>query len=110
LAATLDDDFLTVAYATSKAALVPLVRSAAYTGAPRGVRVNLVAPGLVDTPMAARALGSPSIQERMRTLQPLGGRASTPDEVAGVVRWLLSDDAASVTGAVIPADGGWTLR
>ncbi|GCE02223.1 SDR family oxidoreductase [Embleya hyalina] len=110
LAGTFDEDFHTAAYTTAKGALIPLVRSAAFAGAPRGVRVNLVAAGLVDTPMAARAMGDPVIQGRMPRLMPLGARACTPDEVADAVVWLLSDAAARTTGSVLPVDGGWQLR
>ncbi|GAB2656720.1 SDR family oxidoreductase [Kribbella swartbergensis] len=110
LATSLDRDFRTVAYASAKGALIPLVRSAAYDAAPRGVRVNLVAAGLVDTPMARRALESPRIAARMTELMPLGGTACTPQEVAEVVVWLLSAAARRTTGAVIPVDGGWHLR
>nr|WSY49457.1 SDR family oxidoreductase [Streptomyces sp. NBC_00886] len=110
LASTLDQDFLTAAYASAKGALVPLVRSAAFTGAPHGVRVNIVAAGLVDTPMAARAMTNPAIQERLPQLMPLGARACTADEVAQTVTWLLSDDSARTTGTVVPVDGGWQLR
>jgi NAD(P)-dependent dehydrogenase (short-subunit alcohol dehydrogenase family) len=110
LATSLDRDFRTVAYASAKGALVPLVRSAAYDAAPGGVRVNLVAAGLVDTPMARRALSSPEIGARMPELMPLGGTACTPQEVADVVLWLLSAVSRRTTGAVIPVDGGWHLR
>ncbi|GAB3823117.1 SDR family oxidoreductase [Kribbella italica] len=110
LATSLDRDFRTVAYASAKGALIPLVRSAAYDAAPDGVRVNLVAAGLVDTPMARRALESPDIAARMTELMPLGGAASTPQEVAEVVLWLLSAAAGRTTGAVVPVDGGWHLR
>jgi NAD(P)-dependent dehydrogenase (short-subunit alcohol dehydrogenase family) len=110
LAATLDADFLTVAYATAKGALLPLVRSAAFSGAPHGVRVNIVAAGLVDTPMARRAMTDPAIQQRIPELMPLGRRACTPEEVAEAVTWLLSDASSRTTGAVIPVDGGWQLR
>ena len=110
LATTLDDDFLTAAYRTSKAAIVPLVQAAAHEGAARGIRVNVVSPGLVDTAMAARALTDPAITARLDTLMPLGGTAVTADEVASAVDWLLSDGSARTTGAVIPVDGGWTLR
>lgn len=110
LAHTLDDDFLTVAYASAKGALVPLVRSSAYVGARMGVRVNLVSPGVVDTPMARRAVESPEVSERLRGLQRVSGGAQSAESVAGVVCWTLSDDARDLSGAVIPADGGWTLR
>jgi NAD(P)-dependent dehydrogenase (short-subunit alcohol dehydrogenase family) len=110
LARSLDRDFLTAAYATSKAAVETLVRLAAFEGATSGVRVNVVAPALVDTPMAARALGAAHITARLPELLPLGGRAATPDEVAEAVTWLLSPASAQITGAVIPVDGGWTLR
>jgi NAD(P)-dependent dehydrogenase (short-subunit alcohol dehydrogenase family) len=110
LASTLDEDFLTVAYAAAKGALVPLVRSAAFTGARYGVRVNLVSPGVVDTAMAARAVTDPEISARLVDLQPLAAGPQTPESVAATVVWLLSDESAAVTGADVPADGGWTLR
>lgn len=110
LARRTDPDFLTAAYAASKSGLEGLVRSAAREAALRQVRVNCVAAGLVDTPMATRALADPAISGRLPELQPLGGRAVAPDEIAGVVAWLLSADAAAVTGCCIPADRGWTLR
>ncbi|WP_406495975.1 SDR family oxidoreductase [Streptomyces sp. NBC_01604] len=110
LASTLDEDFLTAAYASAKGALVPLVRSAAFTGAPKGVRVNIVAAGLVDTPMAARAMANPAIQDRMPRLMPLGARACSPEEIADTAVWLLSDASSRTTGAVVPVDGGWHLR
>lgn len=110
LASSLDRDFRTVAYASAKGALIPLVRSAAFDAASAGVRVNLVSAGLVDTPMARRALDSPQIATRMAELMPLGGTACTPQEVADVVMWLLSAAAGRTTGAVVPVDGGWHLR
>jgi NAD(P)-dependent dehydrogenase (short-subunit alcohol dehydrogenase family) len=110
LASTLDDDFLTVAYAAAKGALVPLVRSAAFTGAPHGIRVNLVSPGVVDTAMAARAVTDPQISARLARLQPLAAGPQSADSVAATVAWLLSEESAAITGANVPADGGWTLR
>jgi NAD(P)-dependent dehydrogenase (short-subunit alcohol dehydrogenase family) len=110
LARTLDADFLTVAYASAKGALVPLVRSAAYSGAEIGVRVNLVSPGVVDTPMARRAIDSPEISRRLNALQRVSHGAQSAVSVARAVCWLLSDDASDISGADLPADGGWTLR
>ena len=110
LATSSDPDFLTAAYAASKAAMVALVRTAAMEVAPAGVRVNLVAAGLVDTPMSARANGDPLIATRLRALQPLGRIAISATTVADAVYWLLSPASGRTTGAVIPVDGGWLLR
>jgi NAD(P)-dependent dehydrogenase (short-subunit alcohol dehydrogenase family) len=110
LAGALDEDFLTAAYRVSKAALVPLVEAAAFEGASRGVRVNVVAPGLVDTPMAARALRDPVVASRFGELMPLSSRPALAPEVAAAVAWLLSPSSGQTTGAVLPVDGGWSLR
>ncbi|CAA9238731.1 MAG: 3-oxoacyl-[acyl-carrier protein] reductase [uncultured Acidimicrobiales bacterium] len=90
-------------YAAAKAGLIGFGRSLARELGSRGITVNVVAPGFVDTEMTA-ALG----EERVTALKaqiPLG-RTATPDEVAAVVRFLASDEAAYITGAVIPVDGG----
>lgn len=90
-------------YAASKAGLVGLARSLARELGSRSITVNVVAPGPVETDMTA-VLG----EDRLRTLTdavPLG-RMATPDEIAGVITFLASDDAAYITGAVVPVDGG----
>lgn len=90
-------------YAASKAGLVGLARSLARELGSRNITVNVVAPGPVATDMTA-ALGEDRLAE-LTAAVPLGRMASV-DEIAGVVAFLASDDAAYITGAVIPVDGG----
>ena len=93
-------------YAASKAGLIGLTKSVARELAPRGVTVNAVAPGFVRTDMTA-ALPE-QVVERYEGQIPLG-RLADPEEVAGVVRFLVSDAAAYVTGEVIRVDGGMAM-
>jgi NAD(P)-dependent dehydrogenase (short-subunit alcohol dehydrogenase family) len=90
-------------YAASKAGLVGFARSVARELGSRGITCNVVAPGPVATDMTA-ALGEARLAE-LTAAVPLG-RMASPDEIAGVVAFLASDDAAYITGAVVPVDGG----
>ncbi|MBO3748729.1 beta-ketoacyl-ACP reductase [Streptosporangiaceae bacterium NEAU-GS5] len=90
-------------YAASKAGLVGFGRSLARELGSRGITVNVVAPGFVETRMTA--VLDEDQQEAIRKSIPLGRQAS-PAEIARVVRFLASDDASYITGAVIPVDGG----
>ncbi len=92
-----------VNYAASKAGLVGMARSMARELGSRSITTNVVAPGFVETEMTA-ALPAEKKAEYLKAI-PLG-RYTTSQEVAGVVRWLASDEAGYITGAVIPVDGG----
>ena len=103
-----DEDFATHAYAASKAGLIGLTRAMAVTYAREGIRCNVVAPGLIATPMSTRAQGDPKITARLPELQPLTGDFGRPEDVAAACVYLAT--APFVTGAVLTVDGGWTAR
>ncbi|MGH3097733.1 MAG: 3-oxoacyl-ACP reductase FabG [Streptosporangiales bacterium] len=90
-------------YAASKAGLVGFARSLVRELGPRGITVNVVAPGFVQTDMTADV--AEKRQAEIKDRVPLG-RYATSEEVAATVRWLASDEAAYITGAVVPVDGG----
>jgi NAD(P)-dependent dehydrogenase (short-subunit alcohol dehydrogenase family) len=93
-----------VHYAASKGAVDTLTIGAARELAPRGIRVNAVNPGLIDTEIHAKA-GVPDRTERFRPMIPMG-RAGSAEEVAEVILWLLSDRSSYVTAALVPIGGG----
>lgn len=102
--------FATHAYAAAKAAIIGFSKAAAATYAPEGIRINVIAPGLVETPMARRAAEDTAILDFIRTKQPLdGGRIGRPEDCDGAAVWLLSDEAKFCTGQVIAVDGGWAV-
>ena len=95
------------AIAAAKGGVEALARGAAATYAPIGLRINAVAPGMTDTPMTAGMLRLDAMREGAGKQYPLGG-IQTAAEVADTIAWLLSDQAARITGQVIAVDGGFT--
>jgi NAD(P)-dependent dehydrogenase (short-subunit alcohol dehydrogenase family) len=95
------------AIAAAKGGIEALARSAAATYAPLGLRINVVAPGMTDTPMTANMLRADAMREGAGKQYPLGG-LQTAAQVADTMAWLLSDQASRITGQVIAVDGGFT--
>ena len=91
--------------AAAKAGLEGYARAAAATYAAAGIRINVVAPGLTDTPLAAPLLRSDASRAASEAMHPTG-RIGRPEEVAEAAAFLLSPKARSITGIVVPADGG----
>jgi 3-oxoacyl-[acyl-carrier protein] reductase len=97
-------------YCAAKAGIMGLTRTLALEVAGSGIRVNAVAPGYTRTKLIDQALKDGSLQEEwMMERVPLG-RLATPEEIAGIVRFLAGPEAAYITGQVIVADGGWTIQ
>jgi NAD(P)-dependent dehydrogenase (short-subunit alcohol dehydrogenase family) len=94
-------------YSATKAGLVQLLRTAAAELGPSGVRVNAIAPGIVDTPLTAQIQAVPEWAEAYAAKSALG-RWSRPDELVGAVVYLASDASTFVTGSQLFVDGGWT--
>jgi NAD(P)-dependent dehydrogenase (short-subunit alcohol dehydrogenase family) len=94
-------------YAATKAGLVQLLRAAAAELGPRGVRLNAIAPGVVETPLTAPIRAVPEWADAYASKSALG-RWSRPDELAGAVVYLASDASSFVTGTQLVVDGGWT--
>lgn len=102
--------FTTHAYAAAKSAVIGFTRSLAAAYAKHNIRINVIAPALVETPMSARASGNPEIQKFIKTKQPLdGGRIGKPEDLDELVVYLLSDASKFITGQVFAVDGGWSV-
>jgi len=103
------DHFATAAYAASKGAIETMSVSAAAYYAPYGIRVNVIAPGLVRTPMSARAQSNQQIMEYMAHKQPLTKGILSADDVARTACFLLRPDSSPITGQIVTVDGGWAV-
>lgn len=93
------------AIAAAKGGIEAMVRSAAATYAPRGLRINAIAPSLTDTPLAGPMTSNPKMLEISKRMHPLGDIAR-PHDIASLAEWLLSANARFVTGQVFTIDGG----
>lgn len=102
--------FATHAYASAKAAIIGFSKSIASYYASHNIRVNVLAPALVETPMAQRAIHDEQIQSFIKTKQPLeGGRIGQPADLDGAAVYLMSDQSRFTTGQVLAVDGGWEV-
>jgi NAD(P)-dependent dehydrogenase (short-subunit alcohol dehydrogenase family) len=98
------------AYHASKHGVIGLTRSAALEYAPRGVRINAICPGTIETPMVTKMFDSGDLdREQAAADQPIG-RLGTAEEMAAAVLWLCSPGASFVVGVALPVDGGYTAR
>lgn len=102
--------FASHAYAAAKAGIIGFSKSIAAYYAPHNIRVNVIAPALVETPMSKRATESDEIMTFIKTKQPLdGGRMGLAEDCDAAALMLLSPDSKFITGQVLAVDGGWTV-
>ena len=101
--------FATAGYAASKGAIEAMSLAAAAYYAPEGIRINVIAPGLVHTPMTARAQGNAEIAKYMVHKQPLRKGMLTAEDIAKTACFLLRKDSSPITGQIVTVDGGWTV-
>ena len=93
-------------YSATKGAIIALTQTAAVEFGPRGIRVNCICPGIIDTPMAMSE--APEMVSKNAAVFSLLGRIGKPEELASVVHFLASDDASYITGQTLTVDGGWS--
>lgn len=102
--------FATHAYAAAKSAVTGFSKSIAAYYAKDNIRVNVLAPGLIQTPMSKRAAGDEQILSYIQTKQPLdGGRIGQPADLDGLAVYFMSDQSGFTTGQVVAVDGGWSV-
>lgn len=102
--------FSTHAYAAAKSAVIGFSKSIAAYYAKDNIRVNVIAPGLVETPMSQRAANDGKILEFIKNKQPLdSGRIGKPSDLDGLAIYFMSDHSKFTTGQVIAVDGGWSI-
>lgn len=102
--------FSTHAYAAAKAAIIGFSKSIAAFYAKENIRVNVIAPALVETPMAKRAANDEEILSFIKTKQPLdGGRIGQPEDLDGLAVYFMSEQSKFTTGQVVAVDGGWSI-
>jgi NAD(P)-dependent dehydrogenase (short-subunit alcohol dehydrogenase family) len=102
--------FASHAYAAAKAGIIGFSKSIAAYYAPQNIRVNVIAPALVETPMSQRAMSNDNIMNFIKTKQPLdGGRVGKPEDCDAAALLLVSPASHFITGQVLAVDGGWTV-
>ncbi|NJO25222.1 MAG: SDR family oxidoreductase [Bacteroidia bacterium] len=102
--------FSTHAYAAAKSAIIGFSKSLAAYYAKNNIRVNVITPALIRTPMAKRAVEDENILSYIKTKQPLdGGRIGEPEDLDGLAVFFMSDQSKFITGQVVAVDGGWSI-
>jgi len=102
--------FSTHGYAAAKSAIIGFSKSIVEKKKKNDIRVNVIAPALVETPMAQRAANNPEILSFIKTKQPLdGGRIGSPEDCDGLALYFMSDQSKFTTGQVVAVDGGWSV-
>jgi NAD(P)-dependent dehydrogenase (short-subunit alcohol dehydrogenase family) len=102
--------FSTHAYAAAKSAIIGFTKSIAAYYANNNIRINVIAPALVETPMAQRAANDDEILSFIKTKQPLdGGRIGRPEDLDGLAVYFMSDASKFTTGQIVAVDGGWGI-